>query len=90
MRLFVYTYRHKRCAKCLVCNEDYFEFCDEPGRPSIYTHLITEHPDKCYKCKMCDKLFIRKYDLDKHKKEKVHSKSDKTTNKINSTVINAI
>ena len=66
---------------CNVCNQDYFYWDSSvPDNQNIYCHLIEKHPDSCYKCNICDKLYINKESLKDHIKNE-HPKTPKKCDK---------
>lgn len=49
--------------KSLPCLECGLEF---PDMHSLVVHEVTAHEDKGYRCHVCEKVFTRKYHLDRH------------------------
>ena len=40
------------------------------SKRGLFLHESNKHQKKQYKCELCDKLFLRRYDLDQHNREK--------------------
>ena len=53
---------------CKICGIDYLHKADSYFKDAerIDKHLIINHPEKCYKCKKCNNLFITQYDKKYH------------------------